>query len=154
MVIKIFEVKVLEEIKGLKLLKYYMIFDSKEIIYKGYGLNSDIFLIECLVIFDFFVSSGNEIVYIWKFGFENVYVIKDVKVIYKFKNIGIYLIFVNVSNGIFFVYKDFNIILQEIVNLYFLSNDGLKKVYEVMMFLLKLLNFGIKLCYVWQMGDF
>lgn len=152
-VIKTLEVKVLEEIKGLKLSKYYMTSDSKETIHKGYGSNSDIFPIERPVIFDSSVSSGNEIVYIWKFGLENAYVTKDAKVTYKFKNIGTHLISVNASNGIFFAYKDFNITLQEIVNPYSLSNDGPKKAYEVMTFLLKLSNPGTKPCYVWQMGD-
>ena len=152
-IIKSVDVKVLEQIKGLKLSRYYILSDLTNEVRHGHGPNNDIFPLERPVIFDASVSSGNEIIYVWKFGTENGYITKDAKVTYKFKNIGSHLISVNASNGLYFEYKDFNITMEEIINPYSLNNDGPKKAYQSMTFVLKLSNPGTNPCFIWKLGD-
>ncbi|XP_062619009.1 polycystin-1-related protein-like [Saccostrea cucullata] len=153
-VIKSVKVKVLEEIKGLKLSRYYKVSDLTETTHHGHGSDGDIFPLERPVIFEAVVSSGNEIIYTWKFGSENGYVTSDAKVMYKFQYVGSHLISVNVSNGLYFEYKEFSITLEEIVNPYSLKNNGPKMAFDLMTFTLKLSNPGTNPCYLWFMGDF
>jgi hypothetical protein len=153
-VIQTVEVQVLEEVKGLKFSRYYKVSDLTETLHFGHGPNADIFPLERSVNFDASVSSGNEIIYSWKFGEENGYVTRDAKVTYKFKSIGSHVITVNASNGLYSEYKEFNIILEEIVKPYLLKNDGPKMAYDLMTFTLELANPGTNPCYLWFMGDF
>ncbi|KAK3091662.1 hypothetical protein FSP39_021645 [Pinctada imbricata] len=146
-------VTVLQEIIGLKVIRFYTISDYENIRNYGHGESGNVFPLERKITFETSLVTGNDVTYHWSFGDDGTLTTLNPTVSYNFPREGYHIITLHAYNALYHLNKTLEISIQKIVVPHSLRNDGPKRAYETMSFTLDLSEPGTDPCYLWNMGD-
>ncbi|KAK3612418.1 hypothetical protein CHS0354_032019 [Potamilus streckersoni] len=144
---------VLEEIKGLTLSRFYYPSDTNKTQHFGHGDSGNIFPLERNLVLNYFVLSGNDVMYMIDLGNGQNISTRNLTVFYRYRNPGTYTITVNASNSLYWQQKNFTIEVHQTIQLYLLRNSGPSEAYLMLNLTLSLSRVGTNSCLLWNFGD-